>query len=114
MRNDTMRRRLLAWPVAAVLLAGACAGQAADWDKQRRQMVEGQIKARGVKDAGVLKAMAKVPRHEFVPRAERANAYRDGALPIGQGQTISQPYIVALMTEAAAPKAEHRVLEIGT
>src|SRR5262245_63222236 len=58
--------------------------------------------------------MAKGPRHEFVPEKERADAYRDGALPIGHGQTISQPYIVALMTEAARPKPEHRVLEIGT
>ena len=85
-----------------------------DWPAQRRQMVEEQLKARDIKDERVLQAMGKVPREEFVPEAERAWAYRDGALPIGQGQTISQPYIVALMTEAAAPKPGQRVLEVGT
>jgi protein-L-isoaspartate(D-aspartate) O-methyltransferase len=77
-------------------------------------MVEEQIKARGVKDERVLKAMAAVPRHEFVPNDQRADAYHDGPLPIGEGQTISQPYIVALMTEEARPRPGHRVLEIGT
>jgi protein-L-isoaspartate(D-aspartate) O-methyltransferase len=77
-------------------------------------MVEEQIKARGVRDERVLTAMGKVPRHEFVPEDQRADAYRDGPLPIGEGQTISQPYIVALMTEEARPRPGHRVLEIGT
>jgi protein-L-isoaspartate(D-aspartate) O-methyltransferase len=77
-------------------------------------MVEQQIQARGIQDESVLKAMGRVPRHEFVPKAERTNAYRDAPLPIGHGQTISQPYIVALMTAESRPRSEHRVLEIGT
>jgi len=115
MLRNSAPRRLPLWPVAAVLVAAAaCVAQDADWAKLRARMVDEQIKARGIKDERVLQAMAKVPRHEFVPEKERADAYRDGALPIGHGQTISQPYIVALMTEAARPKPEHRVLEIGT
>ena len=103
------------WPAAVVLLAAAaCTAQDHDWAKLRARMVEEQIKARGVKDDRVLQAMARVPRHEFVPRGERADAYDDRPLPIGHGQTISQPYIVALMTEQARPKPEHKVLEIGT
>jgi protein-L-isoaspartate(D-aspartate) O-methyltransferase len=103
------------WPAGAVLLAAAaCAARDPDWATLRGRMVEDQIKARGVKDERVLKAMATVPRHEFVPEKERAAAYRDGPLPIGQGQTISQPYIVALMTAEAEPKPGHRVLEVGT
>jgi protein-L-isoaspartate(D-aspartate) O-methyltransferase len=80
----------------------------------RLDMVAGQIVARGVKDARVLAAMREVPRHEFVPPDERANAYIDAPLPIGFGQTISQPYIVALMTELARPSATDSVLEVGT
>lgn len=82
--------------------------------KARADMVRGQIAARQVRDARVLAAMAKVPRHLFVRDDERHLAYRDTALPIGQGQTISQPYIVALMTELVRPAASDRVLEIGT
>ena len=115
MPRNSAPRLLPLWPAGAVLLAAAaCAAQDADWAKLRARMVEQQIKARGIKDERVLQAMAKVPRHEFVPEEERADAYRDGPLPIGQGQTISQPYIVALMTEEAKPRPEHRVLEIGT
>ena len=77
-------------------------------------MVEEQIARRGVRDARVLAAMAAVPRHLFVPEALRDRAYEDGPLPIGEGQTISQPYIVAFMTEAIRPGAADRVLEIGT
>jgi protein-L-isoaspartate(D-aspartate) O-methyltransferase len=80
----------------------------------RLEMVAGQIVARGVKDARVLAAMREVPRHEFVPPDVRANAYTDAPLPIGFGQTISQPYIVALMTELARPSATDSVLEVGT
>src|SRR5262249_12380288 len=72
------------------------------------------IKARGIKDQRVLRAMAKVPRHEFVPEAVRDASYQDRPLPIGQGQTISQPYIVALMTEAVSLRSTHRVLEART
>ncbi len=77
-------------------------------------MVEEQIARRGVRDARVLAAMAAVPRHLFVPEALRDRAYEDGPLPIGEGQTISQPYIVAFMTEAIRPGPADRVLEIGT
>lgn len=77
-------------------------------------MVARQIEARGVKDPRVLKAMREVPRHELVPPEQRSAAYEDRPLPIGHGQTISQPYIVGAMTELLAPKPKHRVLEIGT
>jgi len=80
----------------------------------RLEMVAGQIVARGVKDARVLAAMREVPRHEFVPPDVRVSAYTDAPLPIGFGQTISQPYIVALMTELARPSAADSVLEVGT
>ncbi len=80
----------------------------------RERMVETQIKARGIKDERVLKAMLKVPRHLFVDEALRDQAYGDFPLPIGEGQTISQPYIVALMTEALELKGSERILEVGT
>jgi protein-L-isoaspartate(D-aspartate) O-methyltransferase len=80
----------------------------------RARMVRDQIAARGIKDGRVLAAMARVPRHEFVPTSQRSLAYEDGPLPIGHGQTISQPYIVAFMTAALDPKPADRVLEIGT
>jgi protein-L-isoaspartate(D-aspartate) O-methyltransferase len=85
-----------------------------DWDEQRARMVRTQIAARGISNERVLEAMRAVPRHLFVPEIMRADAYRDGPLPIGSGQTISQPYIVAAMTELVDPKAGDRVLEIGT
>jgi protein-L-isoaspartate(D-aspartate) O-methyltransferase len=77
-------------------------------------MVEEQIRRRGVRDRRVLAALASVPRHLFVPPSLLHAAYDDAPLPIGCGQTISQPYIVALMTAALAPRRTHRVLEIGT
>ena len=80
----------------------------------RNRMVAEQIVARGVKDSLVLAAMRTVPRHEFVPTELRDAAYRDSPLPIGDDQTISQPYIVALMTEAAGLEGGERVLEVGT
>ncbi|MDD3178849.1 MAG: protein-L-isoaspartate(D-aspartate) O-methyltransferase [Opitutaceae bacterium] len=80
----------------------------------REAMVREQIEARGVSDAAVLAAMRRVPRHEFVPAELRSLAYLDQPLPIGQGQTISQPFIVALMTELLQVKPGQRVLEIGT
>lgn len=79
-----------------------------------RQMVETQLSARGIRDRRVLDAMAAVPRERFVPPEYAALAYTDQALPIEESQTISQPYIVALMTEALALLPQHRVLEIGT
>lgn len=80
----------------------------------RSSMVDYQIEARGVTDPRVLKAMREVPRHEFVPELFLAEAYADGPLPIDHSQTISQPYIVAYMTEALALKPGDKVLEIGT
>jgi protein-L-isoaspartate(D-aspartate) O-methyltransferase len=87
---------------------------AADFAAQRQRMVEQQLKARGIKDQRVLAAMAKMPREEFIPADERIGAYEDGPLPIDYGQTISQPYIVAFMTEQLRPKPTDRVLEIGS
>jgi protein-L-isoaspartate(D-aspartate) O-methyltransferase len=83
-------------------------------EQERLEMVSKQIEARGVRDPAVLAAMRKVPRHRFVPQPQRANAYQDRPLPIAHGQTISQPYIVALMTELAGVKPGDRVLEVGT
>jgi len=82
--------------------------------KQRMKMVDTQIRARGIRDPRVLKALEKVPRHLFVNEALRDQAYNDNPLPIDGGQTISQPYIVALMTEALELKGSEKVLEIGT
>jgi len=84
------------------------------FQKERESMVKTQIENRGIKDKSVLNAMRKVLRHEMVPSNVVNRAYTDGPLPIGYGQTISQPYIVAYMTEAINPKPEHKVLEIGT
>ena len=80
----------------------------------REKMVETQIKARGVKDPRVLSALLKVERHRFVPEEYLGSAYSDQPLPIGEGQTISQPYIVALMTELLELRGNEKVLEIGT
>ena len=82
--------------------------------KLRREMVETQLIPRGIKNEKVLKAMLKVPRHLFVPENQREYAYDDGPLPIGHGQTISQPYMVAKMTELLEPDENKKVLEIGT
>ena len=85
-----------------------------DFEKERGRMVDEQIAARGVRDPRVLAAMRRVPRHEFMPEAMRVQAYGDHAMPIGEGQTISQPYIVALMSELLELRGDERVLEIGT
>ncbi len=82
--------------------------------KKRAQMVKKQIEARGIKDPAVLKAMREIPRHLFVPKSLTNRAYEDNPLPIGEGQTISQPYIVALMTESLHLRGNEKVLEIGT
>jgi protein-L-isoaspartate(D-aspartate) O-methyltransferase len=81
---------------------------------ERTRMVREQIERRGVVDPRVLRAMETVPRHLFVPESSQGSAYEDGPLPIGEGQTISQPYIVAYMSEAIRPRSTDRVLEIGT
>jgi protein-L-isoaspartate(D-aspartate) O-methyltransferase len=101
----------------AAIAAAGCGQKAApvfDFAAQRQLMVRQQLTPRGLKDARVLAAMSKVPREEFVPAESRAASYEDGPLPIGGGQTISQPYIVAFMTEQLQPKPGDRVLEIGT
>jgi protein-L-isoaspartate(D-aspartate) O-methyltransferase len=82
--------------------------------ERREAMVKHQIESRGVKDTAVLNAMRNVKRHQFVPENRMADAYADRPLPIGYGQTISQPYIVAFMTEVIQPKPGFKVLEIGT
>ena len=84
------------------------------FDEQRERMVETQLKARGLTDERLLAAFLKVPRHLFVPMEVRPDAYADHPLPIASGQTISQPYIVALMTDALRLRGHERVLEIGT
>jgi protein-L-isoaspartate(D-aspartate) O-methyltransferase len=86
----------------------------ADFVVLREHMVREQIAARGVRNSAVLNAMLRVPRHLFVPESQRVHSYGDHALPIGEGQTISQPYVVAFMTEALGLKPGDRVLEIGT
>jgi len=85
-----------------------------DFNFLRERMVETQIKKRGIKDKRVLEAMLKVERHKFVGESQKPFAYEDRPLPIGYGQTISQPYIVALMTELLELKGKEKVLEIGT
>ena len=81
---------------------------------ERERMVRTQLAERGIREVRVLDAMSRVPRHEFVPEALRQEAYEDHPLPIGEGQTISQPYIVAAMLEHIALQATDRVLEVGT
>jgi protein-L-isoaspartate(D-aspartate) O-methyltransferase len=107
----------------AAAMAGSLMGDAApalpvdlgpDWRMERQAMVTGQLVSRGIEDQRVLSAMRRVPRHEFVAPELRPQSYQDRSLPIGDGQTISQPYIVALMTEAAAVGRGARVLEVGT
>jgi protein-L-isoaspartate(D-aspartate) O-methyltransferase len=108
------------WPVclligALALVAGKAAlAQPDPFEARRLQMVEQDIEKRGVKDALVLKAMRKVQRHLFVEQSLWLKAYNDHPLPIGDGQTISQPYVVALMTEALALRGDERILEVGT
>jgi protein-L-isoaspartate(D-aspartate) O-methyltransferase len=101
----------------AAIATSGCGQQVptpADFAAQRQRMVEQQLKPRGIKDNRVLAAMARVPREEFVPADERGDAYEDGPLPIGFDQTISQPYIVAFMTEQLRLKSSDRLLEVGT
>jgi protein-L-isoaspartate(D-aspartate) O-methyltransferase len=87
---------------------------AQDFRRERNMMVESQIRARGISDANTLRAMRNVPRHLYIPYNQRNSAYDDRPLPIGYGQTISQPYIVAYMTEIINPTSGQKVLEIGT
>jgi protein-L-isoaspartate(D-aspartate) O-methyltransferase len=102
--------------LAAIIVSGCGqkATPASDFAAQREHMVEQQLVTRGIKDARVLAAMKKVPREEFVSPDSRAVSYEDGPLPIGHDQTISQPYVVAFMTEQLRPQPADRVLEVGT
>jgi len=105
------------WLILAVLAASGCGQKpvpVVDLARERQRMVQEQLMPRGIHDERVLAAMSKVPREEFVPPDLRAESYSDGPLPIGYDQTISQPYIVALMTEQLRLKPHDRVLEIGT
>ena len=97
-----------------MLRRGKARNSSTDYDKEREHMVESQLVRRGIKDRRVLDAMRQVPRHLFIPKDMRDLAYCDGPLPIGQGQTISQPYIVALMTELLELTGQEKVLELGT
>jgi protein-L-isoaspartate(D-aspartate) O-methyltransferase len=111
-----------AWLGSALIACSlACAASVAgpqpsdrDWQRERVRMVDEQLRARDIRDPRVLDAMRAVPRHLFVPDAERREAYGDFPLPIGHEQTISQPYIVAFMTQSLDVGPGHRVLEIGT
>jgi protein-L-isoaspartate(D-aspartate) O-methyltransferase len=110
-------RPIWQWLIIVALAAAGCGQKAApvaDVAAKRQQMVQQQLMARGIHEERVLAAMAKVPREEFIPPSLRAESYEDGPLQIGHGQTISQPYIVAFMTEQLRPKPSDRVLEIGT
>lgn len=103
--------------IAAAFISVVCHAQVLTEDEYfslRKEMVAGQIEARGISDKSVIAALNKVPRHKFVPENYRHLAYGDHPLPIGEGQTISQPYIVALMTEVIQPNKKMKVLEIGT
>ncbi|MGD9162073.1 MAG: protein-L-isoaspartate(D-aspartate) O-methyltransferase [Desulfobacteraceae bacterium] len=95
-----------------MIFTGACAQE--PYEAQRNRMVKEQVIARGINDARVIRAMQRIERHLFVPAEYIQMAYRDGPLPIGYGQTISQPYIVAFMTDILKLKSDDRVLEIGT
>src|SRR5918996_2587331 len=88
--------------------------RAVDFARERGAMVERQLRRRGIGDGRVLEAMEAVPRERFVPESERRRAYNDSALPIGHGQTISQPWIVAAICQALELTGDERVLEIGT
>jgi len=118
MKLSSFGKHAITLLMIAMLFIGACAAKnrnELDWDVlARKDMVYSQIRARGVRDERVIEAMLKVERHKFVPKNMEKLAYGDHPLPIGEEQTISQPYIVALMTEGLSLKPSDRVLEIGT
>ncbi len=112
-----MKKYFLAFLIIVVFpifLMGQVQEDAPNYRQAREKMVRSQIRLRGISDKKVLKAMSEVLRHSFVPKELASQAYKDHPLPIGEGQTISQPYIVALMTENLELKGSERVLEIGT
>lgn len=106
---------LISWSVFlfVFLLATGASGNGR-YAGKRWDMVESQIIARGIRNTAVIQAMLNVPRHEFVPEEMRDEAYNDNPIPVGMGQTISQPYIVALMTELLNPARGMKILEVGT
>src|SRR4051812_8662202 len=112
---NSIRRILSVFAVVAAFANTLIAAQSLrDWRRLAGDMVSKEIAAAGVKNERVLRAMRDTPRHEFVPAGERDHAYLDMALPIGNSQTISPPFVVASMTEAIDPQPGDRVLEIGT
>lgn len=103
------------WTVLFFLLFSiSCTQNDPNFDHLRKLMIKNQLQSRGIRDDAVLKVMRSVERHNFVPENYRDRAYSDGPLPIGHGQTISQPYIVAFMTEQLQVSSQHKILEIGT
>jgi len=117
--SRTRKAILVVLSLLAVGLGWALADEESKWQQQRERLVRETIShprdyRPAVRDRRVLDAMRQVPRHEFVPDAYRRQAYEDHPVPIGYGQTISQPYMVALMTELLKPDPEDRVLELGT
>ncbi len=111
------RKQIVVWVGVSLVMAAftaAATAQSGRFDQLRDDMVTAHIEAEGITNPAVLQAMRAVPRHEFVPSAQRARAYEDLALPIGHQQTISPPYIVAYMTSELDPQPDDRVLEIGT
>jgi protein-L-isoaspartate(D-aspartate) O-methyltransferase len=109
--------RLASLLVLGTLAAGGCGGGSAasqERDREAQAMVDNQVRGRGIRDERVLEAMRRVPRHRFVPENQQPAAYDDNALPIGYGQTISQPYVVGFMTAALQLRESDVVLEIGT
>ncbi len=115
-----MRKKIILFLIISCLMVLNCCRKKEvrvnykELEKERKVMVVEQIEERGIRDRRVLEVMERVPRHEFVPEEYRAFAYEDSPLPIGEGQTISQPYIVALMTECLNLEGEEKVLEVGT
>jgi protein-L-isoaspartate(D-aspartate) O-methyltransferase len=114
MIGTRIARLLCCVAVFALLAPTGCNSEGGGYEERRHRMVKEQIASRGISDRAVLAAMMKVPRHRFVPPDLGHLAYIDSPLPIGSGQTISQPYIVALMTQSLGLKDGGRVLEIGT
>jgi protein-L-isoaspartate(D-aspartate) O-methyltransferase len=109
-----MRKTIQSVTIVALLLAGAWCVFAENFEKERENLVRQHITGEGIKDPETIRSMRTVPREEFVPEDLRRMAYANRPLPIGYGQTISQPYIVALMTELLEVEADDRALEIGT
>src|SRR5438270_5560162 len=114
MVNRRIAKSLLLIGLVVVAACHKSARSTSEFAAERQKMVQEQLKPRSINDERVLAAIAKVPRQEFVPENLRAQSYSDSALPIGHDQTISQPFIVAFMTEQLRPQPTDRVLEIGT